>query len=159
MGYLPFPQQRSPITIVVGDSVALYFLGCCHRVEKIICYSVWLVCMVFSGGQPCCDEKGKNHGKHHRTFSSFLIQGLVPNSSIHLVNSRRSLFYLNPLFSIPSQYTLSPLSCYLVICRPSCLATVPTATDISLLDSTEETRWCGLVILSCLVLSVLEQTA
>ena len=34
--------------IVVGDSVALYFLGCCHGVEKIICCNVWLVCMAFS---------------------------------------------------------------------------------------------------------------
>ena len=35
------------IASVVGDLVALYFLGCCYGVEEVIHCDVWLVCMVF----------------------------------------------------------------------------------------------------------------
>ena len=42
----------------MGDSVTLYFPDCCHGVEEVIYCNVWLVCMVFSEGQSCYEEKG-----------------------------------------------------------------------------------------------------
>ena len=110
--------------------------------------------MVFLEGRSCYEEK-RNHSKDHQTLGSFSVitQGKI-QAFISLIQEDLHLIRI-----ISSRYSLVLLPVAPPPSHRSILRTNSTATDIPLPDSIEETCWCGLVILLCLDLSALEQTA